>query len=48
MQLKLAIKKMTMSPENWFGLEYSDVLYENVPLIIGEPRKTRLQERTEN
>lgn len=47
MQLKLAIKKMTMSPENWFGLEYSDVLYENVPLIIGEPRKTRLKERTE-
>lgn len=45
MQAKLFIKRHTMSPENWFGLEYSDVLYETVPLVIGAPRKTRLVER---
>lgn len=47
MQLKLAIKRWTTSPENWFGLEYSEVKYESVPLIIGSTRKTRLIERTE-
>lgn len=45
MQAKLFIKRHTMSPENWLGLEYSDVLYETVPLVIGAPRKTRLKER---
>ena len=45
MQLKLAIKRRTTTPENWFGLEYSEVKYESVPLIIGEPKKTRLKER---
>lgn len=45
MQAKLFIKSHTMSPEKWFGLEYSDVLYETVPLIIGDRRKTELQER---
>ncbi|MEG3032146.1 MAG: potassium transporter Kup, partial [Enterococcus sp.] len=45
MQAKLFIKRHTMSPENWFGLEYSDVLYETVPLIIGKMKKTRLVER---
>ncbi len=47
MQLKLFIKKYTMSPENWFGLEYSEVKYETIPLTIGEVRKTRLKEREE-
>lgn len=46
MQAKLFIKRHTMSPENWFGLEYSDVLYETVPLIIGKMKKTRLIERS--
>jgi len=45
MQIKLAIKRWTTSPENWFGLEYSEVKYESVPLIIGAARKTRLKER---
>lgn len=45
MQLKLTIKKWTTTPENWFGLEYSEVKYESVPLIIGKPRKTKLKER---
>lgn len=45
MQAKLFIKKYTMSPESWFGLEYSDVKYETVPLTIGKIKKTRLVER---
>ncbi|HEQ3564892.1 TPA: KUP/HAK/KT family potassium transporter [Enterococcus faecalis] len=45
MQAKLAIKNLTTSPESWFGLEYSEVKYESVPLIIGPQRKTHLVER---
>lgn len=45
MQAKLAIKKIATSPETWFGLEYSEVKYETVPLIIGNTRKTWLKER---
>lgn len=45
MQMKLAIKRHTTTPENWFGLEYSDVKYETVPLVIGPTRKTWLKER---
>lgn len=45
MQAKLMIKRHTMSPENWFGLVYSDVKYETVPLMIGETRKAFLKER---
>ena len=44
MQAKLAIKIAT-SPETWFGLEYSEVKHETVPLIIGNTRKTWLKER---
>lgn len=45
MQLKLFIKRYTTSPENWFGLGYSEIKHETVPLIIGKRRKTRLKER---
>lgn len=45
MQAKLAIKRHTTSPETWFGLEYSEVKYEAVPLVIGRTRKTWLKER---
>lgn len=45
LQLKLAIKKITMDPEHWFGLGFSEVKYESVPLMIGDTRKTRLIER---
>lgn len=38
MQLKLAIKKVTVSPARWFGLEYSDVIVEHVPLFIEKAR----------
>ncbi|MGX7031486.1 KUP/HAK/KT family potassium transporter [Vagococcus zengguangii] len=33
-QFKLAIKSITTSTENWFGLQYSDVVKESVPLVI--------------
>lgn len=46
MEMKLSIKRYTTSPENWFGLEYSEVKYETVPLVIGETRKTHLIEKT--
>ena len=34
MQMKLAIKKITVAPARWYGLEYSDVITERVPLFI--------------
>lgn len=45
MQARLAIKRYAVSPERWFGIEYSDVTYETVPLILGQTRKTWLKER---
>lgn len=45
MQARLAIKRYAVSPERWFGLEYSEVVYESVPLIVGQIRKTWLKER---
>ena len=45
MQTKLFIKRHTMSVANWFGLEYSEVQYETIPLFIGNPRKSQLEER---
>lgn len=45
MSLKLMIKKITMSPEHWFGLENSEVKYETVPLTIGKARNIVLHER---
>ncbi|MGG5314693.1 KUP/HAK/KT family potassium transporter [Enterococcus sp. AZ072] len=45
MQARLAIKRYAVSPERWFGLEYSEVVYESVPLIVGQTRKTWLKER---
>lgn len=46
MQARLAIKRYAVSPERWFGIEYSDVTYETVPLVLGQARKTWLKERT--
>jgi KUP system potassium uptake protein len=47
MQARLAIKRHTVTPERWFGIEYSEVTYETVPLIVGETKKTWLKERKE-
>lgn len=43
MQTKLAIKKLAVSPVKWFGLEYTDVKIEHVPLLLGKRKKTRLK-----
>lgn len=45
MQVKLFIKRHTISPERWFGLEYSDVVHETVPLVIGQPKESHLSEK---
>lgn len=39
---KLRVKKIVVSPARWFGLEFSDVDYEYVPMIIGKAKKTHL------
>ncbi|MHC5269715.1 KUP/HAK/KT family potassium transporter [Enterococcus sp. LJL98] len=46
--LKLAIKKWTTSPEKWFGLEYSEIRHETVPLVIGRKPQIQLRERKES
>ena len=30
--------------ERWFGLTYSDVVHETVPLVIGQPKASNLSE----
>lgn len=48
MQMKLFIKRHTISPERWFGLEYSDVVHETVPLVIGPPKESHLSEMNDH
>ena len=43
LQSELFIKKYTVSPTNWFGLDTSDVYIETVPLFIGTPSRTTLK-----
>ncbi|MER2173383.1 MAG: KUP/HAK/KT family potassium transporter [Carnobacterium sp.] len=43
MSIKLAIKKVSVSPIKWFGLEYTDVKIEHVPLLLGNRKKTKLK-----
>ncbi|PWX24987.1 potassium transporter Kup, partial [Clostridium perfringens] len=40
---KLFIKKFTVSPAKWFGLESSEIEIENVPLILGSTEHTTLK-----
>lgn len=44
MQIRLAIKKKTVSPARWFGLEYSEVRTETVPLVLGKQRYATLKQ----
>ena len=38
MQMKLGLKRITTSPAHWFGLEYSEVIMEHVPISLsGRP-----------
>lgn len=46
MQLKLFIKRHTISLEHWFGLEYSEVQNETIPLHIGKIKQSYLTERS--
>ncbi|HVJ47904.1 KUP/HAK/KT family potassium transporter [Desulfitobacterium sp.] len=43
MQFKLGIKKITVSPVRWFGLEHTDVKIEHVPLRLGTSRQIKLK-----
>jgi KUP system potassium uptake protein len=48
-QWQLAIKKITTSPARWFGLEFSEISIEHVPLILGKVRELDIKKReTEN
>lgn len=40
---KLFVKRFTVSPEKWFGLETSDVEIENVPLLLGNQSHINLK-----
>ena len=44
LQMKLAIKKVTVSPARWFGLEYSDVITERVPLFVEKSKWRNLKQ----
>jgi KUP system potassium uptake protein len=45
LRAKLFIKKYTVSPTKWFGLETSDVDIENVPLFVGEHNHVALKRK---
>lgn len=42
-QARLWLKKYTISPVNWFGLSYSEVVLERVPVILGQLNSTSLR-----
>lgn len=41
-QARLFLQKITITPATWFGLEYSDVIEEHVPLVLGKVPIRRL------
>lgn len=43
MQTKFAIRQITVTPAKWFGLQFSEVLVERTPLVIGDCRRDRLE-----
>ncbi|HES7797075.1 TPA: potassium transporter Kup, partial [Streptococcus pyogenes] len=44
MQTKASIKHVTASPMRWFGLQYSEVTLEVVPLILSDVLKLPIKE----
>lgn len=40
---KLLIKKLTVSPAKWFGIDTSVVMIEKVPIIIGKKERVKLK-----
>lgn len=45
LKLNLFIKKFTVSPSKWFGLDTSDVYIEKVPLFLGYSNPTILKRK---
>lgn len=45
MTIKLGIKKFTTTPARWFGLEFSQVTTEYVPLVIGPTLEQKLDQK---
>ena len=49
-QIRLWLEKFTDTPASWFGLEYSDVFVERIPLVLGRQKainKYHLKRRQE-
>ena len=46
MLFRLQLKKITVSPVRWFGLEHTDVKIEHVPLRLGTTRQIKLKRET--
>jgi len=47
LQTKAQIKKITASPVRWFGLQFSEVTVETVPLVLSDVRNLEIHERLE-
>ena len=45
LQTKEQIKKITASPTRWFGLQFSEVTVERVPLVLSDVRNLEIHER---
>ena len=43
LQLKITVKRIAVTPARWFGLEYSQVVYERVPIVFQKPFYKDLQ-----
>ena len=43
MQTKFAIRQITVTPAKWFGLQFSEVLVERTPLVIGDCRRVPIK-----
>jgi KUP system potassium uptake protein len=44
LQTKLSIKKFTTSPARWFGLQFSEVTVEKVPLVMSDVSELTVEE----
>lgn len=44
MRAKQTIKRFTLTPESWFGLQFSEVTQETVPLAVGQQSNSFLTE----
>ncbi|HJE86612.1 MAG TPA: hypothetical protein K8U88_03400, partial [Levilactobacillus hammesii] len=42
---RLLLQRVSLSPQHWYGLEFSDVVEERVPLFIGHAPDRTLRRR---